>query len=133
MPAGLQNKGIPELVGIAMETLLVGNAMKLLSVVITVILFGRMIEIFYRLIKSEINHRKELRIRAADKNRKKRKTKKQPAQKAACGKDKPAQNSAKDDPLQVDLSGRDLSGQRRLLLQGRPVSGYQLSTGSGGG
>ena len=33
MLAGLQNKGIPELAGIAMETLLVGNAMKLLSVV----------------------------------------------------------------------------------------------------
>ena len=46
MLAGLQNKGIPELAGIAMETLLVGNAMKLLSVVITVILNGRMIEIF---------------------------------------------------------------------------------------
>jgi hypothetical protein len=46
MLAGLQNKGIPELAGIAMETLLVGNAMKLLSVVITVILYGRMIEIF---------------------------------------------------------------------------------------
>lgn len=46
MLAGLQNKGVPELAGIAMETLLVGNAMKLLSVVITVILYGRMIEIF---------------------------------------------------------------------------------------
>ena len=46
MLAGLQNKGIPELAGIAMETLLVGNAMKLLSVVITVILYGRMIDIF---------------------------------------------------------------------------------------
>lgn len=40
-------------------------------------------ENFYRLIQSEINHRKELRIRADNKNRKERKTKKQPAQKAA--------------------------------------------------
>jgi hypothetical protein len=40
-------------------------------------------ENFYRLIQSEINHRKELRIRADNKNRKERKTKKQSAQKAA--------------------------------------------------
>ena len=40
-------------------------------------------ENFYRLIQSEINHRKELRIRAHNKNSKKRKTKKQSAQKAA--------------------------------------------------
>ena len=40
-------------------------------------------ENFYRLIQSEINHRKELRIRAHNKNRKERKTKKQSAQKAA--------------------------------------------------
>jgi len=46
MIAALQDKGIPELAGLAMETLLVGNAMKLLSVLITVILYGRMIEIF---------------------------------------------------------------------------------------
>jgi hypothetical protein len=32
-------------------------------------------ENFYRLIQSEINHRKELRIRAENKNRKERKTK----------------------------------------------------------
>lgn len=46
MLAGLQNKGIAELAALSMETLLVGNAMKLLSVLITVILYGRMIEIF---------------------------------------------------------------------------------------
>jgi hypothetical protein len=46
MIAGLQDKGISELAALAMETLLVGNAMKLLSVLITVILYGRMIEIF---------------------------------------------------------------------------------------
>jgi len=46
MLAGLQDKGIPELAALSMETLLVGNAMKLLSVLITVILYGRMIEIF---------------------------------------------------------------------------------------
>ncbi len=46
MIAALQDKGIPELAALAMETLLVGNAMKLLSVLITVILYGRMIEIF---------------------------------------------------------------------------------------
>ncbi len=40
-------------------------------------------ENFYRLIQSEINHRKELRIRAHNKNRKERKIKKQSAQKAA--------------------------------------------------
>lgn len=40
-------------------------------------------ENFYRLIQSEINQRKELRIRADNKNRKERKTKKQSAQKAA--------------------------------------------------
>ena len=40
-------------------------------------------ENFYRLIQSEINHRKELRIRAHNKNRKERKTKEQSAQKAA--------------------------------------------------
>jgi len=46
MLAGLQDKGIPELAALSMETLLVGNALKLLSVLITVILYGRMIEIF---------------------------------------------------------------------------------------
>ena len=46
MIAALQDKGLPELAALAMETLLVGNAMKLLSVLITVILYGRMIEIF---------------------------------------------------------------------------------------
>jgi hypothetical protein len=46
MLAGLQDKGIAELAALSMETLLVGNAMKLLSVLITVILYGRMIEIF---------------------------------------------------------------------------------------
>ena len=46
MIAALQDKGIPELAALAMETLLVGNAMKLLSMLITVILYGRMIEIF---------------------------------------------------------------------------------------
>jgi len=46
MIAALQDKGIPELAALAMETLMVGNAMKLLSVLITVILYGRMIEIF---------------------------------------------------------------------------------------
>ena len=40
-------------------------------------------ENFYRLIQSEFNHRKEMRIRAAKKNRKRRKTKKQPAHKQA--------------------------------------------------
>ena len=40
-------------------------------------------ENFYRLIQSEINHRKELRIRAANKNRKERKTKKQATLKQA--------------------------------------------------
>ncbi len=46
MLAGLQDKGIAELAALSIETLLVGNAMKLLSVLITVILYGRMIEIF---------------------------------------------------------------------------------------
>ena len=46
MIAALQDKGIPELAALSMETLLVSNAMKLLSVLITVILYGRMIEIF---------------------------------------------------------------------------------------
>jgi len=46
MIASLQDKGIAELAAISMETLLVSNAMKLLSVLITVILYGRMIEIF---------------------------------------------------------------------------------------
>ena len=46
MITGLQDKGIAELAAISMETLLVSNAMKLLSVLITVILYGRMIEIF---------------------------------------------------------------------------------------
>jgi len=40
-------------------------------------------ENFYRLIQSEINHRKELRIRADNKNRKERKTKKQATLKQA--------------------------------------------------
>lgn len=40
-------------------------------------------ENFYRLIQSEINHRKELRIRAANKNHKERKTKKQATLKQA--------------------------------------------------
>ena len=46
MIAGLQDKGIAELAALSMETLLVSNAMKLFSVLITVILYGRMIEIF---------------------------------------------------------------------------------------
>ena len=40
-------------------------------------------ENFYRLIQSEINHRKELRIHTHNKNLKERKTKKQSAQNAA--------------------------------------------------
>ena len=46
MIAALQDKDIPELAALSMETLLVSNAMKLLSMLITVILYGRMIEIF---------------------------------------------------------------------------------------
>jgi len=46
MLAALQDKGIAELAALSMETLLVGNVMMLLSVLITVILYGRMIEIF---------------------------------------------------------------------------------------
>ena len=46
MLAELQDNGIAELAALSMETLLVSNAMKLLSVLITVILYGRMIEIF---------------------------------------------------------------------------------------
>lgn len=40
-------------------------------------------ENFYRLIQSEINYRKEMRIRAANKNHKERKSKNKPAQKQA--------------------------------------------------
>lgn len=46
MLAGLEGKGIAELAAIAMETLLVSNGMKVLSVLIVIILYGRMIEIF---------------------------------------------------------------------------------------
>lgn len=46
MIARLQEMGIPELAALAMETLIISNAMKLLSILITVILYGRMIEIY---------------------------------------------------------------------------------------
>ncbi|HHU13143.1 MAG TPA: hypothetical protein GXZ64_07930 [Clostridiaceae bacterium] len=46
MIAGLQAMGIPELAALAIETIIIGNAMKLLSILITVILYGRMIEIY---------------------------------------------------------------------------------------
>lgn len=46
MQAGLDAMGIPELLLLVMETSLVSLCMKIMSVLITVILYGRMIEIY---------------------------------------------------------------------------------------
>lgn len=42
----LENMGIGELIGLGMETMIVSLGMKIMSVLITVILYGRMIEIY---------------------------------------------------------------------------------------
>ena len=42
----LENLNIGELFGLGMEVMLVGQAMKTMSVIVTVVLYGRMIEIY---------------------------------------------------------------------------------------
>lgn len=46
MRTGMEAMGIGELLGLAIETLLVSLCMKIMSILITVILYGRMIEIY---------------------------------------------------------------------------------------
>ena len=50
MQAGIDDMEIPELLMLVMETSLVSLCMKIMSVLITVILYGRMIEIYLSLI-----------------------------------------------------------------------------------
>ena len=56
----LESMEIGELVVLALETLIVGFCMKILSVLITVIMYGRMIEI-YRASRSAAFHPKAVR------------------------------------------------------------------------
>ena len=42
----IDSMGIGELIGLAMETMIISLCMKIMSVLITVILYGRMIEIY---------------------------------------------------------------------------------------
>ena len=42
----IDNMGIGELIGLGMETMIVSFAMKIMSILITVILYGRMMEIY---------------------------------------------------------------------------------------
>ena len=57
MQEGLEDMEIPELLLLVMETSLVSLCMKIMSVLITVILYGRMIEI-YRASRSAAFHPK---------------------------------------------------------------------------
>lgn len=52
--------GIGELIGLGIETMIVSLCMKIMSVLITVILYGRMIEI-YRASRSAAFHPKAVR------------------------------------------------------------------------
>ena len=60
MQSGLDAMEIPELLLLVMETSLVSLCMKIMSVLITVILYGRMIEI-YRASRSAAFHPKAVR------------------------------------------------------------------------
>lgn len=56
----LSTMGIGELIGLGIETMIVSLCMKIMSVLITVILYGRMIEI-YRASRSAAFHPKAVR------------------------------------------------------------------------
>ena len=43
----IDSMGIGELIGLGMETMIISLCMKIMSVLITVMLFGRMIEIYF--------------------------------------------------------------------------------------
>ena len=60
MQAAMATMAIGELVTLALETLVVSWCLKILSVVITVIMYGRMIEI-YRASRSAAFHPKAVR------------------------------------------------------------------------
>ena len=60
MQEGLEDMEIPELLLLVLETSLVSLCMKIMSVLITVILYGRMIEI-YRASRSAAFHPKAVR------------------------------------------------------------------------
>ena len=53
----IDSMGIGELIGLGMETMIISLCMKIMSVLITVILYGRMIEI-YRASRSAAFHPK---------------------------------------------------------------------------
>lgn len=56
----IDSMGIGELIGLGMETMIISLCMKIMSVLITVILYGRMIEI-YRASRSAAFHPKAVR------------------------------------------------------------------------
>jgi hypothetical protein len=56
----LSTMGIGELIGLGIETMIVSLCMKIMSVLITVVLYGRMIEI-YRASRSAAFHPKAVR------------------------------------------------------------------------
>ena len=43
---GMENMGVGELLGLSIETLLISLCLKIMAILITVILYGRMIEIY---------------------------------------------------------------------------------------
>ena len=57
MRTGMEAMGVGELLGLAIETLIVSLCLKIMSILITVILYGRMIEI-YRASRSVAFHPK---------------------------------------------------------------------------
>jgi len=46
MRAGMESMGVGELLGLSIETLIISLCLKIMSILITVILYGRMIEIY---------------------------------------------------------------------------------------
>ena len=46
MRTGMENMGVGELLGLSIETLLISLCLKIMAILITVILYGRMIEIY---------------------------------------------------------------------------------------
>jgi len=67
MRTGMENMGVGELLGLSIETLLISLCLKIMAILITVILYGRMIEIYCTVSIAPIFHlRRDLRILDAD-------------------------------------------------------------------
>ena len=57
MRTGMENMGVGELLGLSIETLLISLCLKIMAILITVILYGRMIEIYCTVTYCAYSHR----------------------------------------------------------------------------